>query len=71
VLRLVLTPDDDLGTTAFAYHSATPAEEASGAPWRRHLSGVLTRRPVVADEPADPMRSRRRPANPGRIRPNC
>jgi acyl transferase domain-containing protein/acyl carrier protein len=55
VLRLVLTPDDDLGTTTFAYHSATPAEEATGAPWRRHQSGMLTRRPVSADEPADPI----------------
>jgi acyl transferase domain-containing protein/NADP-dependent 3-hydroxy acid dehydrogenase YdfG/acyl carrier protein len=53
-LRLVLTPRADGGSVAFAYLSATPAEQASGAPARAHLSGVLTRRQVDPDTTVDP-----------------
>ncbi|MBV2156584.1 type I polyketide synthase [Kitasatospora sp. SUK 42] len=43
---------EDAGTTAtFEVRSTSAAEEASAAPWRLHLSGVLRRRPGPAGPP--------------------
>jgi acyl transferase domain-containing protein len=50
-----LTLSDEGLTAGFAVRSTSPAEEASAAPWRLHMSGRLRRRPGTGGRRAVPF----------------